>query len=97
MCVVVVPVFGTWYNEVLFYAVYFVVFFTDLVLAYRNVFTRRKVEVLKRGFSTYFIFVGLVFLTVFLSFYFGYLSYFTGVSELLVVFVYVGLSPHGIW
>ena len=47
---------------------------------------------MRREFSTYFVFVGLVFLTIFLSFYFGYLSYFTGIGELPMVFIYAGLA-----
>ncbi len=87
-----IPIFRTQYNEDLFYSVYFMVFSVDLIITYRNVFARRRVEVRRREYSTYFIFIGVVFFTIFFSFYLGYYSYFTGIGELPEAFIYVGLA-----
>ncbi|BAB66228.1 methyltransferase family protein [Sulfurisphaera tokodaii] len=86
-----IPIFETQYNEELFYSVYFIVFSVDFIIAYRNMWVRRRAEVREREFSTFFIFIGALFFTIFFSFFFGYYSYFSGIGELPEAFIYIGL------
>ncbi|QIW24109.1 isoprenylcysteine carboxylmethyltransferase family protein [Sulfolobus sp. S-194] len=86
-----IPIFETQYNEDLFYAVYFIVFSVDLIIGYGIMLMRRRAEVRKREFSTFLIFIGALFFTIFFSFFFGYYSYFSGIGELPEVFIYIGL------
>ncbi|BCU66780.1 isoprenylcysteine carboxyl methyltransferase [Sulfolobales archaeon HS-7] len=86
-----IPIFQSYFNEDVFYLVYIVVFGTDLIVTYGIRLMRRKAGVKKVEYSTFFLFIGTLFLIIFLSYLFGYYSYFTGVGELPLEFLYVGI------
>ncbi|BCU70120.1 methyltransferase family protein [Stygiolobus caldivivus] len=87
-----IPIFANELNEVLFYTVFFVFYGADFVMTYGIPLTRGRREVRKRERKSFFIFFATMYFTVTFSFFFGYFSYYSGIGELPLLFLYVGTS-----
>ena len=85
-----IPIFGTRVNEVVFYTVFSVFYGVDFILTYGVPLVRRRLR--KKRDRTFTILLLSLFLTAYFSFFFGYFSYYTGIGELPLPFLYVGLA-----
>ena len=87
-----IPIFADELNEIVFYTVFFVFYGADMVMTYGIPLIRGRREVRKRERKSFFIFFATIYFTVSFSFFFGYFSYYTGIGELPLPFLYVGTS-----
>ena len=85
-----IPIFETRLNEAIFYAVFYTAYGADIALTYIAPLIRRRLKIKKD--KTYITLVTTLLATIFLSLYFGYLSYYTGIGVLPLPSLYIGLA-----